>query len=98
MRRLPEITSFTHNLFVCEAISEISASVRERRTVYPSLTRDRLESNQCPTKGCYDCPRYKENPGGNPYFQAKLSEGYHIRSSFLKDTGIADEFRNKADL
>lgn len=87
------------------AFSATSASVRHPpksdEFVSPVRSRDSNcfpESNQCPTKGCFDCPRYKEDPGGNPYFQAKLKDGYHIRSKFLTDTGIADEFRKKVDL
>jgi hypothetical protein len=57
-----------------------------------------VESTQCPQRGCYDCPRYKDEPGSNPYFQERLARATHTRADYFKKTGIADSFRNTAEL
>ena len=57
-----------------------------------------LESNKCPQRGCFDCPRFRDDPQGNPYFQERLKRANHVRALHFVNHGMADNIRKAADL
>eukprot|EP00534_Pseudo-nitzschia_fraudulenta_P003116 CAMPEP_0201136556 /NCGR_PEP_ID=MMETSP0850-20130426/54946_1 /ASSEMBLY_ACC=CAM_ASM_000622 /TAXON_ID=183588 /ORGANISM="Pseudo-nitzschia fraudulenta, Strain WWA7" /LENGTH=579 /DNA_ID=CAMNT_0047407865 /DNA_START=148 /DNA_END=1887 /DNA_ORIENTATION=+ len=73
-------------------------SDRNRRSSwYHSLKAKCVTSSDCPQKGCYDCPCYR-NPGENPFFIAKQKKAEHVRAQHFIESGEANSFRKAVDL
>jgi hypothetical protein len=56
-----------------------------------------LASSDCPNRGCYDCPNFR-NPGDNPYFKAKQKKANEARVKDMMANGDADMYRKTAEL
>lgn len=73
-------------------------SDRNRRTsLYHSLRAKCVTTSDCPQKGCYDCPSFR-NKGENPYFIAKHKKAEHARAQHFIKNGEAGFFRKAVDL
>lgn len=58
---------------------------------------DITASSDCPKRGCYDCPNFR-NPGDNPYFKAKEKKALELRVKDMMANGDADIYRRTAEL
>lgn len=68
-----------------------------RSSWYHYMKNKCCSSGQCPQRGCFDCPSYR-NPGDNPYFQEKTRAAQHVRAQHFVDSGAANMWRKAADL
>ena len=75
-----------------------SSDANHKESIYHYIRNQCYKSSACPQKGCYDCPMYKSDPEANPNLARKRREANHIRAQHFIKTGVADAFRNTADL
>ena len=75
-----------------------SSDANHKDSLYHYVRRQCYQSNQCPQKGCYDCPLYASDPEANPYLKQRRQESNHIRAQTFVDDGSADRYRRTADL
>ena len=75
----------------------IDSDNNHRSSLYHNLKARCVTSSDCPKKGCYDCPCYR-NPGENPFFIAKHKQAEHIRAQHFIKSGEASFFRRTIDL
>jgi ferredoxin len=75
-----------------------SSDANHKDSLYHHVRRQCYKSNQCPQKGCYDCPIYASDPESNPHLQKSRQEKVHTRFEHFADAGTADLYRKTEDL
>ena len=75
-----------------------SSDANHKDSLYHHIRRQCYQSNQCPQKGCYDCPLHTSNPEVNPHLLKRRQENNHVRAQTFQDNGMADPYRKSADL
>lgn len=75
-----------------------SSDANHKDSLYHHIRRQCYQSNQCPQKGCYDCPLHTSNPEANPHLLKRRQKNNHMRAQTFQDNGMADPYRNSADL
>ncbi len=78
-------------------VARSDSDVNRRSSWYHTLKHKCYTSKNCPQRGCYDCPMYNQ-PGANPYFQAKHRKAERVRAQDIMASGEADEYRTTFDL
>jgi len=78
-------------------VAGIDSDNNHRPSLYHTFKASCVTSSNCPQKGCYDCPRYR-NPGENPFFIANHKQAEHIRAQHFIKNGEARFFRRAIDL
>ena len=75
-----------------------SSDANHKDSLYHYTRRQCYQSNQCPSRGCYDCPLHASNPEANPHLHQNRQRGHHVRAQTFQDNGTADSFRRTAEL
>lgn len=78
-------------------VANIASDNNHRSSWYHTLKHKCLMSSDCPTKGCFNCPKYDE-PGQNPFFQMSHKRAEHIRAQHFINNGDVDGVRKTAEL
>lgn len=76
-------------------VAGIDSDANHKSSWYHYL-KAKCSGEQCPQRGCYDCPKY--SPGENPFFKIRHKQSEHIRAMDFMASGEADKWRIVADL
>jgi len=89
--------SLDHGGHIPLHVAGMDSDHNRRSSLYHTLKAKCVTSSNCPQKGCYDCPSYR-NPGENPFFIAKHKQAEHVRAQHFIQNGEARFFRKAMDL
>lgn len=78
-------------------VARRGSDLNHKSSWYHYLKQKCFTSKSCPQRGCYDCPNYSTK-GENPYFKKLHSKAESVRAKDINDSGVADFWRNTADL
>jgi len=81
-------------------VSGRDSDASHKSSWYHHFVNKCYRSNQCPQRGCFDCPRFANSNKDelNPFCEDKTRAGYHVRAETFIQRGDADTFRKTIDL